>query len=216
MDTLALLKINEIFYSLQGESKHSGKPTTFIRLSGCPFRCSYCDTEYAFREGVKKTIPDIIQEISKYKTKLITVTGGEPLSQKNVYYLFDTLVENNYKVSIETSGLVDIKDIPNEIEIVMDIKTPSSRESHNNLYTNLDYLSKNDTIKFVISSKEDYQWAKRIIKKYSLTKLCPVYFSPSYNDISIKNIANWVLKDSLPVTIQCQLHKHIWGEIRGV
>jgi len=216
MDTLALLKINEIFYSLQGESKHSGKPTTFIRLSGCPFRCSYCDTEYAFREGVKKTIPEIIQEISKYKTKLITVTGGEPLSQKNVYYLFDTLVENNYKVSIETSGLVDVKDIPNEIEIVMDIKTPSSGESHNNLYTNVDYLSKNDTIKFVISSKEDYQWAKRIIKKYSLTKLCPVYFSPSYNDISIKNIANWVLKDSLPVTIQCQLHKHIWGEIRGV
>ena len=216
MDTLALLKINEIFYSLQGESKHSGKPTTFIRLSGCPFRCSYCDTEYAFREGVKKTIPEIIQEISIYKTKLITVTGGEPLSQKNVYYLFDTLVENNYKVSIETSGLVDVKDIPNEIEIVMDIKTPSSGESHNNLYTNVDYLSKNDTIKFVISSKEDYQWAKRIIKKYRLTKLCPVYFSPSYNDISIKNIANWVLKDSLPVTIQCQLHKHIWGEIRGV
>ncbi|MEC7885905.1 MAG: radical SAM protein [Pseudomonadota bacterium] len=216
MDTLALLKINEIFYSVQGEAKHSGKPTTFIRLSGCPFRCGYCDTEYAFREGVKKSILDIVKEISKYKTKFVTITGGEPLSQKNIYYLFDKLVENNYKVSIETSGLVDVKDIPNEIEIVMDIKTPSSGESHNNLYSNLDYLSKNDTVKFVISSKEDYQWAKRIIKKHSLIKLCPVYFSPAYNDIDIRNIADWVLADSLPVTIQCQLHKHIWGEIRGV
>ncbi len=209
------IAINEIFYSIQGEAKNSGKPTIFIRTAGCPFRCSYCDTEYAFTEGKQWNFDKILSYIKKYKTKFVTVTGGEPLSQKNILPLLNLLFNENYCVSIETSGLIDISEIPKEIEIVMDIKTPSSLEDGNNIMNNLSYIKKDDVIKFVIGSKNDYEWAKNIIIKYDLLKLKNIYFSPVHDILELNDIAEWILKDNLNVTLQLQLHKYIWGDERG-
>jgi len=209
------IAINEIFYSIQGEAKNSGKPTIFIRTAGCPFRCSYCDTEYAFTEGEQWKFDKILSYIKKYKTKFVTVTGGEPLSQRNILPLLNLLFKENYCVSIETSGLIDISEIPKEIEIVMDIKTPSSLEDGNNIMNNLSYIKKDDVIKFVIGSKNDYEWAKNIIIKYDLLKLKNIYFSPVHNILELNDIADWILKDNLNVTLQLQLHKYIWGDERG-
>ena len=209
------IAINEIFYSIQGEAKNSGKPTIFIRTAGCPFRCSYCDTEYAFTEGKQWKFDKILTYIKKYKTKFVTVTGGEPLSQRNILPLLNLLFKENYCVSIETSGLIDISEIPKEIEIVMDIKTPSSLEDGNNIMNNLSYIKKDDVIKFVIGSKNDYEWAKNIIIKYDLLKLKNIYFSPVHNILELNDIADWILKDNLNVTLQLQLHKYIWGDERG-
>ncbi|MEL0102869.1 MAG: radical SAM protein [Gammaproteobacteria bacterium] len=209
------IAINEIFYSIQGEAKNSGKPTIFIRTAGCPFRCSYCDTEYAFTEGKQWKFDKILSYIKKYKTKFVTVTGGEPLSQRNILPLLNLLFKENYCVSIETSGLIDISEIPKEIEIVMDIKTPSSLEDGNNIMNNLSYIKKDDVIKFVIGSKNDYEWAKNIIIKYDLLKLKNIYFSPVHNILELNDIADWILKDNLNVTLQLQLHKYIWGDERG-
>ena len=209
------IAINEIFYSIQGEAKNSGKPTIFIRTAGCPFRCSYCDTEYAFTEGKQWKFDKILSYIKKYKTKFVTVTGGEPLSQRNILPLLNLLFKENYCVSIETCGLIDISEIPKEIEIVMDIKTPSSLEDGNNIMNNLSYIKKDDVIKFVIGSKNDYEWAKNIIIKYDLLKLKNIYFSPVHNILELNDIADWILKDNLNVTLQLQLHKYIWGDERG-
>ena len=209
------IAINEIFYSIQGEAKNSGKPTIFIRTAGCPFRCSYCDTEYAFTEGEQWKFDKILSYIKKYKTKFVTVTGGEPLSQRNILPLLNLLFKENYCVSIETSGLIDISEIPKEIEIVMDIKTPSSLEDGNNIMNNLSYIKKDDVIKFVIGSKNDYEWAKNIIIKYDLLKLKNIYFSPVHDILELNDIAEWILKDNLNVTLQLQLHKYIWGDERG-
>jgi len=155
------ISINEIFYSIQGEAKNSGKPTVFVRTSGCPFNCSYCDTEYAFSEGKKIKISEIISTIKQYKTKYITVTGGEPLVQKNIVSLLDSLVKNSFIVSIETSGLIDISIIPNSVEIVMDVKTPSSNEDDKNINKNLLLIKNTDVIKFVIGTRKDYEWSKK-------------------------------------------------------
>ena len=209
------LSINEIFYSIQGEAKNSGKPTIFIRTAGCPFRCSYCDTEYAFTEGKKFEIGKIITDIKTYKTDYVTVTGGEPLAQKNTIILLNSLLSNSYDVSIETSGLLDISNIPEDIEIVMDIKTPSSNEDSKNIRNNLSIIKKTDVIKFVIGSREDYEWSKDILIKNSLSNFKNIYFSPVHDALNLSDLADWILSDNLNVTLQLQLHKYIWGDERG-
>ena len=209
------VSINEIFYSIQGEAKNSGKPTIFIRTAGCPFRCSYCDTEYAFTEGNKFKISNIISKIKSYKTNYVTVTGGEPLAQKNIIILLNALLNNSYNVSIETSGLLDIIDIPNDIEIVMDIKTPSSKEDSKNIKNNLSIIKKTDVIKFVIGNREDYEWSKDILIKNSLSNFKNIYFSPVHDALNLSDLADWILSDNLNVTLQLQLHKYIWGDERG-
>ena len=209
------VSINEIFYSIQGEAKNSGKPTIFIRTAGCPFRCSYCDTEYAFTEGNKFKISNIISKIKSYKTNYVTVTGGEPLAQKNIIILLSALLNNSYNVSIETSGLLDISDIPNDIEIVMDIKTPSSNEDSKNIKNNLSIIKKTDVIKFVVGNREDYEWSKDILIKNSLSNFKNIYFSPVHDALNLSDLADWILSDNLNVTLQLQLHKYIWGDERG-
>ena len=209
------LFINEIFYSIQGEATNSGKPTIFIRTTGCPFRCSYCDTEYAFTEGNKFKISEIIKIIQSYKTKYITITGGEPLSQNNIILLMKALIDYSYNISIETSGLVDISNIPEKVQIIMDVKTPSSNEFTKNILNNLFLLKNSDVIKFVIGSKNDYDWSKKFISDNFLSNFSNLYFSPSHNILKLSDIADWILRDNLNVTLQLQFHKYIWGDIRG-
>ena len=174
------LKIFEIFYSLQGESSRMGLPTIFIRLSGCPMRCHYCDTAYAFQGGSMMSIEDIMASIKQYDTRYVTVTGGEPLAQKEVIHLLKTLADSNYEVSIETGGGLSIKEVDQRIKIILDIKTPESGEEKKNHWENLDMISSKDEIKFVLCSREDYDWAKKILDQYKLTQKCSVLFSPVY------------------------------------
>ena len=209
------VSINEIFYSIQGEAKNSGKPTVFIRTAGCPFRCSYCDTDYAFTEGKQTKISEIIKLIKKFDTKYITVTGGEPLAQKNIRYLLELLIINSYNISLETSGLIDISDVPKDIEIVMDIKTPSSNEESKNIKKNLSIIKKTDVLKFVIGNKNDYEWSKEMLSENNLVNFSNIYFSPVHDLLKPKDIAKWILDDNLKVTLQLQIHKYIWGNERA-
>ena len=209
------LIINEIFYSIQGESITSGLPTIFIRLTGCPLRCQYCDTSYAFTEGDKKSFNQIIIEVEKYDCKNITITGGEPLSQKNTKDLIDLLIDHSYDVSIETSNAVSIRDINDSAIIVLDIKTPDSDESEKNIIDNYKILKSDDQIKFVICSNNDYEWAKSYIIKHNLHNICSIIMSPSYGQMDIKVLAENILKDNLPARLQTQLHKLIWNDQRG-
>ena len=209
------LIINEIFYSIQGESITSGLPTIFIRLTGCPLRCQYCDTSYAFTEGDKKSFNEIIIEVEKYDCKNITITGGEPLSQKNTKDLIDLLIDHSYDVSIETSNAVSIRDINDSAIIVLDIKTPDSDESEKNIIDNYKILKSDDQIKFVICSNNDYEWAKSYIIKHNLHNICNIIMSPSYGQMDIKVLAENILKDNLPARLQTQLHKLIWNDQRG-
>ena len=209
------LIVNEIFYSIQGESLSSGLPTIFIRLTGCPLRCQYCDTSYAFTEGKKKTFEKIIEEIKKYKCTNVTITGGEPLSQKNTKDFINLLVSDSYNVSIETSNAVSIKNINDSAIIILDIKTPDSNESDKNIIENYKFLKECDQIKFVICSKDDYQWAKNYINKYNLNGICNIIMSPSFGEMDIQVLAEFMLKDNLPARLQTQLHKLIWNDQRG-
>ena len=209
------VSINEIFYSIQGEAKNSGKPTVFIRTAGCPFRCSYCDTDYAFTEGKQTKISEIIKLIKKFDTKYITVTGGEPLAQKNIRHLLELLIINSYNISLETSGLIDISDVPKDIEIVMDIKTPSSNEESKKIKKNLSVIKKTDVLKFVIGDKNDYEWSKEILSENNLVNFSNIYFSPVHDLLKPKDIAKWILDDNLKVTLQLQIHKYIWGNERA-
>tara|TARA_Y100001970_G_scaffold134911_2_gene166050 strand:- start:48639 stop:49280 length:642 start_codon:yes stop_codon:yes gene_type:complete len=211
------LKINEIYYSIQGESSFSGLPCIFIRLTYCNLRCSYCDSEYTFHNGEKIDIKDIINQIKQYPCKLVQVTGGEPLFQKNCINLLKTLVEEQYNVLLETSGSLSIEKVPKEVINIIDFKCPSSKMQKKNLWENLDYIKTNDQIKFVIGNKEDYEWTKDKIYKYNLDKKCEILISPVYNNIKSEEIVNWILKDNLKVRFQIQLHKEIWPEEkRGV
>ena len=209
------LIINEIFYSIQGESLMSGMPTIFIRLTGCPLRCEYCDTTYAFNEGSKKKFDEIITEIEKYDCKNITITGGEPLSQKNTILLMNDLHQLSYNISIETSNAISIKNLNDKTIIILDIKTPGSKEESKNIIDNYKYLKSDDQIKFVICDLDDYIWAKDYIFKYSLHKICTILFSPSYGKMDIKLLAESMLKDNIPARLQTQLHKVIWSDERG-
>ena len=209
------LIINEIFYSIQGESLSSGMPTVFIRLTGCPLRCQYCDTAYAFTEGSKKTFDEIIGEVRKFNCNSITVTGGEPLSQKNTIDFLTLLNNLLYNVSIETSNAVSIKKLDNKTIIILDVKTPASKEADKNIIDNYKYLKSMDQVKFVICDLDDYIWAKDYIFKYNLHKKCTVLFSPSYDEMDIKILAENMLKDNIPARLQTQLHKVIWSDERG-
>ena len=210
------LKIFEIFYSLQGESSRVGLPTIFIRLSGCPMRCNYCDTAYAFQGGSMMTIDEIIEAIKKYHTHYVTVTGGEPLAQKEVLNLLKVLADQNFKVSLETGGGLSIKEVDPRIKIILDIKTPESGEEKKNYWENLNLIHSKDEIKFVLCSREDYDWAKKIINQYKLPEKCDVLFSPVYQKLNNTDLGNWILEDQLPVRMQIQLHKLLWGEKPGV
>lgn len=210
-----ILKIKEIFYSLQGESSFVGIPTTFIRLTGCPLRCVYCDTEYAFHGGNNLSFSEIISQIQQHPTKYICITGGEPLAQKACFALISELLDNNYIVSIETSGAIDIAQIDTRAITIMDLKTPDSGEEQRNLWQNLKYLKPNDQVKFVICSKNDYEWSKSIINNNSELRNLECLFSPCFGKISPTELADWIIADGLQVRMQIQLHKILWGDEPG-
>ena len=205
-----ILKVNEIFKSIQGESTHMGKPCAFIRLTYCNLRCSYCDTEYSFHEGKDISIQDIMNKIKPMNTKLVEVTGGEPMLQKNVIPLMEKLLQNNYEVLIETCGAISLKDVPNEVKKIVDFKCPSSNMEDKNLWSILEELSSHDEIKFVIGNRLDYDWAKEKISKYELEDKWTILFSPVFNKLKLNILAEWILKDSLEVRLQLQMHKYIW------
>ena len=209
------LIINEIFYSIQGETSRSGLPTYFIRLTGCPLRCTYCDTGYAFNAGSKMSFEEILSKLNRNTTKYITITGGEPLSQKNVQSLMKELCDLKYSVSLETSNAITIEDVDSRVSIILDIKTPGSQESDKNLISNYSKLKKSDELKFVICNQKDFEWAVDYIKKNNLSSICPIVFSPSYNQMPLSELADLILKNSLNVRLQTQLHKTIWGEVNG-
>ena len=209
------LRITEIFYSLQGESTLVGFPTVFVRLTGCPLRCGYCDTEYAFQGGEWMTLDAIMEKLSGYQSRYVTVTGGEPLAQKNCLPLLQTLCDAGYLVSLETSGALDISATDPRVIRVMDLKTPGSGEVERNLYENIDYLQAQDQVKFVICSQSDYQWTKEKIEEYDLSGRCEILLSPSHNKQDATELAEWILEDRLPVRMQLQLHKYLWNNKPG-
>lgn len=209
------LNVNEIFFSLQGETGKTGLPTAFIRLTGCPLRCTYCDTEYAFYEGGKKSIAEILQTISGFRTRHVTVTGGEPLAQKNCLDLLKHLCDEGYDVSLETGGAMDVAGVDPRVIKILDLKTPASGEAGKNRFENLDYITPRDQIKFVICNDNDYEWAKQILNQYRLQERCEVLFSPSHGQMDATQMAEWILRDKLPVRFQIQLHKYLWGDARG-
>lgn len=212
-----MLKVNEIFYSIQGESSKAGLPCVFVRLTYCNLRCTYCDTAYAFYEGSDYSIDDIIKKIDEYKCKLVEITGGEPLFQKESFELMKRLCDEGYEVMLETGGSLPIQDVDKRVKIIMDLKCPSSGMMKKNLYENINFIKPTDEIKFVIGTREDYDWAKEIISKYDLLNKCTVLFSVVFNQLEPIQLANWILEDKLNVRFQLQLHKYIWHpETRGV
>ena len=210
------LKIFEIFHSLQGETSRFGLPTVFVRLTGCPMRCTYCDTEYAFSGGGNMQIADIIKKVAEFGTKYVTVTGGEPLAQKECLLLLTALCDADYSVSLETGGAMDIAPVDARVSVILDIKTPASNEEKNMLWGNIAHVKATDEIKFVLCNRADYDWAKAKIIELNLTEKCPILFSPSFHDLPAEALAAWVLKDKLTVRMQIQLHKILWGEKQGV
>lgn len=211
----ATLRITEIFYSLQGETTRIGLPTVFVRLTGCPLRCGYCDTTYAFHGGETLTLEKILAEVGRYRTRYVTVTGGEPLAQKHCLALLSALADRGYSVSLETSGALDIAQVDARVSKILDIKTPGSGESAKHLWANLAYLTPQDEIKFVLCSEADYVWARQMLGEHRLDALCPVLFSPAHGELEPRTLAEWILRDQLPVRMQMQLHKQIWGAAPG-
>ena len=209
------LRITEIFYSLQGEARTSGLPTVFIRLTGCPLRCQYCDTEYAFSGGDWMSTEDIMSAVEKFKTSHITVTGGEPLAQPVCHDLLNALCDCGYQVSLETSGALSLQHVDPRVSKIMDLKTPASRECDKNMWENLQWITANDQIKFVICNEEDYLWSKQQLAERSLNEACEVLFSPSSEQLPAAELADWILRDQLPVRFQIQLHKILWGNLPG-
>lgn len=208
------LRITEIFYSIQGEASTSGLPTVFVRLTGCPLRCTYCDTEYAFHGGEKMQIVQIVEKVKAFNCPLICITGGEPLAQPNVNTLMDILCEQGYQVSLETSGAIDVSKVNPSVTKVIDIKTPSSNESSKNKVENFLYLNEKDICKFVVGNEDDFDWAKRFIKEH-LSNNSNIYFSPVTPGMDPKALAELILRDELTVRLQLQLHKYLWGNERG-
>jgi 7-carboxy-7-deazaguanine synthase len=214
-DSGGRLRITEIFYSLQGESRTVGWPTVFIRLTGCPLRCGYCDTTYAFQGGEWFALPQILEQVSHYATPYVTVTGGEPLAQKNCLPLLQALCDADYTVSLETSGALDISGVDPRVYRVMDLKTPGSGEVGRNRYENIDLLTANDQLKFVLCDRADYDWAVARLQEYKLADRCEVLFSPVQGQLEPRTLADWILADQLPVRFQLQLHKILWGDEPG-
>lgn len=226
-DPEAGLRMTEIFYSLQGEALTSGLPTVFVRLTGCPLRCVYCDTTYSFTGGERLSLEAIMADIAQYPCKRVCITGGEPLAQPNCIALINRLLEAGYEISLETAGALSVADVPEAVSKVMDIKTPSSGESDKNLWSNLDYLTQHDQLKFVIMNRSDYEWSKQQLIDYKLDqKVGTVWFSPMFNvndskDSAVevpnlaRELAEWILEDAIPVRLQLQLHKIIWADAKG-
>lgn len=209
------LRISEIFHSLQGEANTVGIPTVFVRLTGCPLRCQYCDTTYAFKGGAVMSIEDIVTQVATYQTRYVTITGGEPLAQRECLDLLAVLCDQNYIVSLETSGALPVSAVDPRVVKVIDLKTPGSDECERNDYENLQYLQKHDQIKFVICDRNDYEWSRQMLQQYRLHEQCEVLFSPSYHQLNAQMLAEWILQDRLPVRFQLQLHKYIWGDVAG-
>ncbi|MGB4497160.1 MAG: 7-carboxy-7-deazaguanine synthase QueE [Methylococcaceae bacterium] len=210
-----MLRISEIFYSLQGESNSVGLPTVFVRLTGCPLRCNYCDTTYAFSGGQKMSLADILTEIKKYDCKTVCVTGGEPLAQPACLELLTKLADENFAVSLETSGALDVSKVDKRIVKVMDLKTPSCGEAEKNRYENIEFLTAQDQVKFVIADDEDYNWAKKMMTDYDLPQRCQILFSPVVPTQNPTQLAEKILADRLPVRFQIQLHKLLWQDAQG-
>jgi 7-carboxy-7-deazaguanine synthase len=211
----ARLRISEIFLSLQGEADAAGWPTVFVRLTGCPLRCHYCDTSYAFSGGEWMSIDAILQAVADYHTRHVCVTGGEPLAQKECIALLGRLCDAGYDVSLETSGALDISRVDTRVSRVMDIKTPTSGEAARNRYENIAFLTPHDQVKLVIGERNDYEWARAVVEKYRLNERCAVLFSPSFGKIEPRELAEWIIEDRLPVRFQMQLHKILWGDEQG-
>ena len=212
-----MIKVNEIYHSIQGESSKSGLPCVFVRLTYCNLRCTYCDTEYAFYEGEDKTIEEIINEVKEFNCKLVEVTGGEPLVQKECLELMKLLCDEGFDVMLETGGSLPIKDIDERVLIIMDLKCPSSKMEKKNLYENIDYLKPKDELKFVIGNREDYDWSKEIISKYDLKNKSEIIFSVVFSELEPVSLVNWIIEDKLDVRYQLQMHKYIWHpEAKGV
>ncbi len=209
------LRLHEIFFSLQGESSRVGLPTVFVRLTGCPLRCVYCDTAYAFHGGQTTPISDIMTRVAEYGARYVTVTGGEPLAQKNCLVLLQQLCDAGYQVSLETGGAMDTSEVDPRVAVILDVKTPDSGEVEKNLWGNLARLKPSDEVKFVLCSRADYDWAKDILTQHAISQKCSVLFSPVYQDINATDLAEWILQDRLPVRMQVQLHKILWGEVAG-
>ena len=211
------LKVNEIYYSIQGESTHVGRPCIFIRLTYCNLRCTYCDTEYAFYEGKDIEIPEIMAKIKQWNCNLVEVTGGEPLFQDECIDLLNELTNQNYEVLLETGGSLSISDVPIEIVRIVDFKCPSSGMEKKNLWSIVNDLQPHDEVKFVIGDREDFDWAKEMLNKYSLNEKCSILFSPTFGKIDPSLIVEWILEGDIPVRMQLQMHKLIWGsERKGV
>lgn len=209
------LRITEIFCSLQGEARAAGWPTVFVRLTGCPLRCGYCDTAYAFHGGEWRDIDAIVDEVQSHGVRHVCVTGGEPLAQKRCIALLEKLCDAGFDVSLETSGAIDIGEVDARVSRVVDIKTPGSGEVARNLWGNLPLLNARDQVKFVICSRADYDWAKDVLAEHRLDERCEVLFSPSYMQVKPRELADWIVADRLPVRFQMQLHKQLWGEEQG-
>lgn len=209
------LRITEIFFSIQGETSKVGLPTVFIRLTGCPLRCQYCDTSYAFHGGEVMLFEDIIRQVTKFNCKDVCVTGGEPLAQANSKKLLKDLADLDFQVSLETGGSISLKEVDERVKIIMDIKTPDSGEATKNRWENLELLKQTDELKIVICSREDYQWSKEIIEQYKISEKCPILFSPCAESIDPRDLAEWILTDQLPIRFQMQIHKILWNNQPG-
>ncbi len=213
---MSRLRISEIFFSLQGESRTVGFPTVFVRLTGCPLRCHYCDTEYAFSGGEIFSVEEILTKINSYNAHYITVTGGEPLAQKDCFLLLKLLCDQGYSVSLETSGAMEVSEVDPRVVKVMDLKTPKSGEMSKNKWQNLEFLNLKDQIKFVLCDRQDYDWATMKIVEHKLDEVCEILMSPSFEQLEPSDLANWILEDNLNVRMQLQLHKLLWGDKPGV
>ena len=209
------LKLTEIFFSLQGEARDAGWPTVFVRLTGCPLRCQYCDTTYSFHGGQWWEIDAILEEVARHGARHVCVTGGEPLSQKRCLVLLEKLCDAGYAVSLETSGALDIAGVDPRVSRVLDIKTPGSGEEARNLWSNLPLLTVHDQVKFVLCSREDFDWARQVLAQHRLHETCDVLFSPSAGQLDARALADWIIEEKLPVRFQMQLHKILWGEEQG-
>lgn len=211
----ATLRVTEVFASLQGETSRAGLPTVFVRLTGCPLRCSYCDTAYAFHGGQSVEVSEVLAQVRLHSPRYVTVTGGEPLAQRDCHALLFQLCEAGYSVSLETSGAIDISAVDGRVSRIVDIKTPGSGEVEKNLWANVEHLKATDEVKFVICDEADYEWSRRCLIEHRLDARCPVLFSPSYEQLPARVLADWILRDRLPVRLQVQLHKLLWGNEPG-
>ncbi|MZH40463.1 MAG: radical SAM protein [Nitrospinae bacterium] len=205
-----MLKVNEIYASIQGESSHTGLPCVFVRLTGCNLRCSWCDTAYAFHEGRELSLEEVVQQVETFSLPLVEITGGEPLMQEDVYPLMEALLEKGYKVMLETGGAIPIDRVPEKVIKIVDIKCPGSGEDKKNHLQNLEFLSEHDELKFVLLDRADYEWSRDLLKSINPTN--QILFSPVYDKLDLKDLSQWILEDKLPVRLQTQLHKVIWSK----